>query len=59
MSKDFKIRCSPERINTVDKIYKLTNIFKIISGVDYEIINRLKELYAYILNNNIAAISSI
>lgn len=33
---DFKVGCSPERINPGDKVHRLENIRKIVSGMDKE-----------------------
>lgn len=42
---DFKIGYSPERINPGDKIHRLENIRKIISGIDEESTKEIKEVY--------------
>ena len=47
--KDFKIGYSPERINPGDKVNKLQNIVKIVSGMDQETVDNLAELYGMII----------
>ena len=42
---DFKIGYSPERINPGDKIHRLENIHKIVSGCDAESLEEIKNVY--------------
>ena len=42
---DFKVAYSPERINPGDKIHRLANITKIVSGMDEETLNTVAQVY--------------
>lgn len=42
---DFKIGYSPERINPGDKVHRLENIHKIVSGCDDESLEEIKNVY--------------
>lgn len=42
---DFKIGYSPERINPGDKVHRLENIRKIVSGMDAETCEEIKNMY--------------
>ncbi len=42
---DFKIGYSPERINPSDKVHRLENIHKIVSGIDEESLGEIKAVY--------------
>ena len=42
---DFKIGYSPERINPGDKVHRLENIHKIVSGCDAESLEEIKNVY--------------
>ena len=42
---DFKIGYSPERINPGDKVHRLQNIHKIVSGMDEESLKEIKNVY--------------
>ena len=42
---DFKIGYSPERINPGDKVHRLENIKKIVSGMDKETCEEIKKVY--------------
>lgn len=43
--KDFKVGYSPERINPGDKIHRLENIHKIVSGMDKDSLMEIKSIY--------------
>lgn len=47
---DFKVGYSPERINPGDNVNHMSNIVKIMSGVDKIAVNRIKETYKLILD---------
>lgn len=47
--KDFKIGYSPERINPGDKVHRLKNIVKIVSGMDEETLNTIAKVYGTIV----------
>ena len=51
MWKRFYIGYSPERINPGDKVHTLKNICKIISGMNDEVREEIKKLYALIVDN--------
>lgn len=46
---DFKIGYSPERINPGDKIHRLENIRKIVSGCDEEALEEIKNIYDIVI----------
>lgn len=56
---DFKIGYSPERINPGDKIHKLENIIKIVSGLDEESLNEIAKVYELIIEVGVHRASSI
>ena len=46
---DFKIGYSPERINPGDKVHRLENIHKIVSGIDEEALQEIKAVYDLVI----------
>ena len=46
---DFKIGYSPERINPGDKVHRLENIRKIVSGCDKESLEEIKNVYDIVI----------
>lgn len=46
---DFKIGYSPERINPGDKVHRLENIRKIVSGCDGEALTEIKNVYDVVI----------
>ena len=46
---DFKIGYSPERINPGDKVHRLENIHKIVSGCDAESLEEIKKVYDIVI----------
>lgn len=46
---DFKVGYSPERINPGDKIHRLENIRKIVSGMDDESLDIIKSVYDIVI----------
>ena len=46
---DFKIGYSPERINPGDKVHRLENIRKIVSGCDGEALEEIKNVYDIVI----------
>lgn len=46
---DFKIGYSPERINPGDKVHRLENIHKIVSGYDEEALEEIKNVYDIVI----------
>jgi len=57
--KDFKIGYSPERINPGDKVHKLENIRKIVSGMDEETLENVAAIYELIIHAGVYKASSI
>lgn len=57
--KDFKVGYSPERINPGDKIHKLENICKIVSGIDEESLNEIASVYELVIEAGVHRASSI
>ena len=56
---DFKIGYSPERINPGDKIHRLNNIKKIVSGIDAESLEEIKNIYDIIIEVGTYPVSNI
>lgn len=56
---DFKIGYSPERINPGDKIHRLENIKKIVSGIDEEALNEIANIYELVIEVGVHRASSI
>ncbi|WP_195269674.1 nucleotide sugar dehydrogenase [Eubacterium sp. 1001713B170207_170306_E7] len=46
--RDFKVGYSPERINPGDKVHRLENIVKIVSGMDEETLETVAEVYSLV-----------
>lgn len=46
---DFKVGYSPERINPGDKVHRLENIHKIVSGCDAESLDEIKKIYDIVI----------
>lgn len=56
---DFKIGYSPERINPGDKLHRLENIVKIVSGMDEETINIVAKIYEMVVEAGVHRAESI
>lgn len=56
---DFKIGYSPERINPGDKVHRLENIRKIVSGMDEESLQEIKNVYDLVIEVGTYPVSSI
>lgn len=56
---DFKIGYSPERINPGDKIHRLENIHKIVSGCDAESLEEIKNIYDIVIEVGTYPVSNI
>ncbi len=56
---DFKIGYSPERINPGDKIHRLQNIRKIVSGMDKESLDIIKNVYDIVIEVGTYPVSNI
>lgn len=56
---DFKIGYSPERINPGDKVHRLENIKKIVSGCDAEALEEIKAVYELVIKAGTYPVSNI
>ena len=56
---DFKIGYSPERINPGDKVHRLENIKKIVSGCDAEALEQIKAVYDLVIKVGTYPVSNI
>lgn len=56
---DFKIGYSPERINPGDKVHRLENIHKIVSGIDEESRDIIKAVYDLVIEVGTHPVSNI
>lgn len=56
---DFKIGYSPERINPGDKVHRLQNIHKIVSGMDTESLEEIKNVYDIVIEVGTHPVSNI
>ena len=56
---DFKIGYSPERINPGDKVHRLENIRKIVSGCDAEALEEIKAVYDLVIQVGTYPVSNI
>lgn len=57
--KDFKIGYSPERINPGDKVHRLENIMKIVSGMDEETLDTVAKTYELVIEAGVYRAESI
>lgn len=56
---DFKIGYSPERINPGDKVHRLENIHKIVSGMDAESLEEIQNVYNIVIEVGTHPVSNI
>lgn len=56
---DWKIGYSPERINPGDRVHTLTNIRKVVSGMDEESAAEIKKVYDIVIKAGTFSVSSI
>ena len=56
---DFKIGYSPERINPGDKVHRLENIHKIVSGIDEESLAEIKAVYDLVIKVGTHPVSNL
>ena len=56
---DFRIGYSPERINPGDKVHRLENIHKIVSGCDEESLQEIKAVYDLVIEVGTHPVSNI
>lgn len=57
--RDFRVGYSPERINPGDKVHRLENIQKIVSGMDEESLRTIREIYDIVIEAGTHPVSSI
>lgn len=56
---DFKVGYSPERINPGDKVHRLENIHKIVSGIDKESLETIKAVYDLVIEVGTYPVSNL
>ena len=56
---DFKVGYSPERINPGDKLHRIGNIVKVVSGVDEEALEDIARVYELIIDAGVYRAESI
>ncbi|KAA0548464.1 nucleotide sugar dehydrogenase [Bacillus sp. BGMRC 2118] len=56
---DFKVGYSPERINPGDRVHRLENIVKIVSGMDEESLENIAKIYEMIISAGVHRAESI
>lgn len=56
---DFKVGYSPERINPGDKLHRLENITKVVSGMDEESLENIASIYELIIDVGVHRAESI
>ena len=56
---DFKVGYSPERINPGDKVHRLENIHKIVSGIDEESLQEIKAVYDLVIKVGTHPVSNL
>ena len=56
---DFKVGYSPERINPGDKLHRLENIMKIVSGMDDETLDQVADVYSLVVKAGVHRAPSI
>lgn len=56
---DFKVGYSPERINPGDKVHRLENIVKVVSGMDEESLETIAKVYELVVQAGVHRAESI
>jgi UDP-N-acetyl-D-galactosamine dehydrogenase len=56
---DFKVGYSPERINPGDKVHRLENIHKIVSGCDTQTLSEIQNVYDLVIEVGTYPVSNI
>ena len=56
---DFKVGYSPERINPGDKVHRLENIHKIVSGIDEDSLKVIKAVYDLVIEVGTHPVSNL
>ena len=59
LGKDFKIGYSPERINPGDKVHRVWNIKKVVSGSDKDALETISEVYGSVIDAGVFPVSTI
>ena len=59
VGKDWWIGYSPERINPADKVHRLWNITKIVSGMDNDSCNEIAKVYELVVEAGVHKVSTI
>ena len=57
--RDFKVGYSPERINPGDRVHRLENIVKIVSGMDEECLEEIAKVYELVIEAGVHRAGSI
>ncbi|MDW4099697.1 nucleotide sugar dehydrogenase [Staphylococcus saprophyticus] len=57
--KDFLVGYSPERINPGDKVHRINNIVKVVSGINEQALENIADLYELIIEVGVHKVSSI
>ena len=57
--RDFKVGYSPERINPGDKVHVLSNVVKVVSGIDEESLDTIDKVYSIIAKKGVYRAVSI
>ena len=57
--RDFKVGYSPERINPADKLHRVSNIKKIVSGMDQESLEEIANIYNLVVEVGVYQAESI
>ena len=55
----FKVGYSPERINPGDKVHRLENIHKIVSGIDEDSLDEIKKVYDIVIDAGTHPVSNL
>ena len=56
---DFKVGYSPERINPGDRVHRLENIHKIVSGIDEESLEEIRNVYDIVIEVGTHPVSNL
>ena len=59
LGKDFKIGYSPERINPGDKVHRVWNIKKVVSGSDKDALETISKVYGSVIDAGVFPVSTI
>jgi UDP-N-acetyl-D-galactosamine dehydrogenase len=56
---DFKVGYAPERMNPSDKVHRLENIVKVVSGIDDEALDIISKVYELIIEAGVFKVKNI